>query len=237
MQELKDHVGKKVLVHLTEYGKGRFEKGILKEVEPFRRVGITGMSVPFVGYGTAIRKIWCGDRLLYQNEQVAPGYDARRPEEIEEIMAKSFGTEIAEKFKRERVEAERLQRKETEKLDKKARAKGPGLIEKGRAFVKKGLEAEWETYAAANTKDFYSAGVVESVVNVMNALTVGATPEKAMNAASEGITGIMAGCTASAVVHFHERGKEFNAWWNGKYGVKDTEGTVNPAVITIGIRQ
>jgi len=49
-----------------------------------------------------------------------------------------------------------------------------------------------------------------------------------------GITGFMAGCVASMVKQFHHRGDEFNKQWNKGYGVENSEGTVNPAILTIG---
>ena len=52
-----------------------------------------------------------------------------------------------------------------------------------------------------------------------------------------GITGFMAGCVAQMVAQVHSRGKEFNKQWNKGYGVENKEGTVNPAILTIGPKE
>ncbi len=237
MKMLAANKGKEVVVKHVQYGRMDTYRGPLKDVTDFRGVSLDGMYVPFVGYGSAIAKITRGQEVLYENPWIGDDYDVRKPEEVDVMTAKIFGDEVAERFKKKRLDAQKLQRQETEKLDKEAKAKAPTLIERGRALVKEGLAEEWDKYTTKNTKDFYSAGVVESAVNVMKALTAGADPKKAMATVPDGITGFMAGCTASAVVHFHERGEEFKAWWNGQYGAKDATGVVNPAVLTIGIRK
>lgn len=48
-----------------------------------------------------------------------------------------------------------------------------------------------------------------------------------------GITGFMAGAVAQMVTGCHSRGEEFNASWNKEYGVDNTDGVVNPAIMTI----
>lgn len=53
------------------------------------------------------------------------------------------------------------------------------------------------------------------------------------NVKAGGITGFMAGCVASMIKQFHSRGDEFNKQWNKGYGVENSEGTVNPAIMTI----
>ena len=55
-----------------------------------------------------------------------------------------------------------------------------------------------------------------------------------------GITGFMAGCVASMVRRCHSRGEEFGVKWNLSYGVapkKASHGTVNPAILTIKLKQ
>lgn len=59
------------------------------------------------------------------------------------------------------------------------------------------------------------------------------------NVKAGGITGAMAGAVASMVSQCHSRGEEFRKQWNGDHGVKpenDKGGVVNPAVITINVK-
>ena len=50
-----------------------------------------------------------------------------------------------------------------------------------------------------------------------------------------GITGFMAGMVASMVSQCHSRGAEFHEAWNAFFGVEPDKGTVNPALITVGV--
>jgi hypothetical protein len=54
-----------------------------------------------------------------------------------------------------------------------------------------------------------------------------------------GITGFMAGFVAQIVSQCHSLGEEFRRAWNEEHGVskeKDKGGVVNPAIITIGVK-
>lgn len=53
----------------------------------------------------------------------------------------------------------------------------------------------------------------------------------------EGITGFMAGVAASILSQCWEYGKDLKLWWNKQWGVENAEGTVNPAVMTIGVKE
>ena len=54
-----------------------------------------------------------------------------------------------------------------------------------------------------------------------------------------GITGFMAGCVAQMVSHCHSRGEEFRKLWNKDVGSvtgqEDSEGVLNPALLTINL--
>lgn len=56
-----------------------------------------------------------------------------------------------------------------------------------------------------------------------------------------GITGFMAGCIAQMVSKCHSRRKEFKKKWNEYYALneqdKDREGVINPALLTISIKE
>lgn len=49
----------------------------------------------------------------------------------------------------------------------------------------------------------------------------------------EGITGFQAGCIAGIISQVHERGEEFRQSWNGHYDKEDSDGVVNPAIMTV----
>lgn len=55
------------------------------------------------------------------------------------------------------------------------------------------------------------------------------------NANAGGITGFMAGCVANMVSQCHSRGDEFKRQWNKSCGAEDSNGVVNPAVLTLAI--
>lgn len=52
-----------------------------------------------------------------------------------------------------------------------------------------------------------------------------------------GITGFMYGAAISMLRDTWKYGKDLNKWHNKSYGVEDSEGTVNPAIITVGEKQ
>ncbi len=102
--------------------------------------------------------------------------------------------------------------------------------------VKEGMEKEYEEYVKKNQDDYGNCAVVAGA-QVGKALTEG----KDCKTAHDGmygcdLTGALAGCTASAIAHFHKRGEEFRIWWNKEHGIDDPkkQGTVNPAIMTIG---
>jgi len=61
------------------------------------------------------------------------------------------------------------------------------------------------------------------------------------NVAAGGITGFMAGCIAQMIVKCHDRGDEFKIKWNKYYALdkkdESREGVINPALLTISIKE
>ena len=53
----------------------------------------------------------------------------------------------------------------------------------------------------------------------------------------EGATGFMVGVSINILSQCWEFGKDLKVWWNTKYGQPDAEGTVNPACMTIGVKE
>jgi len=103
--------------------------------------------------------------------------------------------------------------------------------------VKDWMEKEYENYVKIN-QDGYGNAVIIAGAKVGKALTEGKTCEEAEHEMNgQGLTGCMAGCVASAIVHFHKRGEEFRVYWNASFGVKEGKGVVNPAVLIINDSQ
>ena len=114
--------------------------------------------------------------------------------------------------------------------------------------LKAGTETEYEQYKAKNT-DSYGGRVVsygEEWANLMEARL--AKGEKIVDMAkatsheadTDGITGFMYGCAASALAHFWEHGEALRLWHNldtqiGNEGEKANEsgGVLNPALLNI----
>ena len=58
---------------------------------------------------------------------------------------------------------------------------------------------------------------------------------------TEGITGFMAGCIAQMIKECHSRGEEFKKKWNAHWGItekgKNYKEAINPALMTINIKE
>lgn len=101
--------------------------------------------------------------------------------------------------------------------------------------IKEGLESQYQEYVDKN-KDPYSKACVKAGERVGALLDEGKSPEEAEKGLHGfGLTGFMAGAAISGVVRFHPRGEEMKAWWNKEnpHGEPDSNGTNNPAIITI----
>jgi len=99
----------------------------------------------------------------------------------------------------------------------------------------------WESWVSKNTDD-YGKACIDVARGVMEELDNGKDFDchKIISDADDrlnigGITGFMAGAVAQMVVTCHERGKEFQKQWNKEYGVEDSKGVVNPALLTISL--
>ncbi len=242
MERLSQFIGQTVEIESVNYGSIRRETGELREVDAYGSVVVGGIGIPFVGYGSAVRRIAVGDDVIYLNPFVGVDYDIRNDEAARyEIVARSFGTEIADQQKREREAAEAEQSARFAELDRQAKAKAPELIEGGVPFVKPELAEEWREYARRNTEDGYSAAVIEGTVQALRALAEGQSPADAEKECSAAETGFQMGCVAKSLSHFAPRGYEWRAFWNRKYVSEEraaeadaSEGVVNPAILTIG---
>lgn len=238
MEELRKNVGKNVSVEYAWYGSEYKERYILKSVDEFTNIEFGNLGIPFVGYGCAIQRITDENgRIIYNNSNIDSAYDVRSDQLIDEVRKTTFGDKVAKKFIDERERERKRWEMKKERLDKKAQKSSIRFRDLGRTLIKSELVDEWDKYVSANTKDFYSSGVVDASLRVMKALSEGKSPKKAEKTVYDlGITGFQMGCVAQEVSYFHPRGEEFREYWNGQYlpknKVKKTKGVVNPAIWT-----
>jgi hypothetical protein len=244
MNRLADFIGKQVEIEYVNYGSLRRDAGELREVLPFSNALVGCQGVPFIGYGSAVRRLALVDsgEVIYLNPFISSDYDIRNDEEARyQVVAQSFGEEIANKQRDARIKQAAEQEQRFADLDAAAKAKAPELIEDGAALVKPELVDEWRDYAKNNTDDGYSAAVIEGTIGGLRALADGKTPAEAEKACTAAETGFQMGCVAKGLAHFAPRGDEFRAYWNRQYLPEEeavkadaSGGTVNPAILTIG---
>jgi hypothetical protein len=242
-QKLKEAVGQKVKVDYVWYSSPHSDKRTLKNVEDYANIEIEGSGIPFVGYGSAIQRVTDEKgNVIYENPNISDSYDVRNPTEREDLVALTFGQNIADKMKDDRIRSDEDFKERKRKSDEHARTKTQDYLEQGKSLIREDVLNDWETYVTNNTQDGYSAGVVDASLRVMQALSEGKTPEEAEKVTYEmGITGFMAGGMAQAVSHFHPRGDEFKQYWNRQFmdekNAETAKGVVNPAILTIGQKE
>jgi hypothetical protein len=236
IKKLGNNIGKSVYVSYVHYGTPQVKEGKLEGIDGLESLLVGGRGIPFVGYGSAIRRITKENEVLYENPLILPFYNVRKNKDIDKMIALSFGSYIANQFKEKRIKAEKDWKAEKRKLDEQARTKTAQFTETGKTLIKKELLDKWIKYVYNNTKGFYSALVVEASLGVMEALSKGKSLAKAKDEMHKaGISFFQAGCVAQAISYFHPRGKEFKQYWNRQFLPKEkaekTKGVVNPAVL------
>lgn len=93
----------------------------------------------------------------------------------------------------------------------------------------------WAEACAANTDGYGGAGI-RAAAHTMCLLDDGKSPKEAEETGFKGkdLTGFLAGCAAGIIAQVHERGDEFNEYWNTRFGAPaGSKGTVNPALMTM----
>ena len=117
METLREHIGKEVRVCYVYFGRIETVRETLKGVTDFINIKVESLLIPFIGRGVAIREIVGGEnrRFLYENLLVFPNYALRKEEEVDRMIALSFGEEVAAEF-RQRREVEEQQWAEAAQL-------------------------------------------------------------------------------------------------------------------------
>jgi len=113
--------------------------------------------------------------------------------------------------------------------------------------IKEGLQTTYDNYVAINSEDAYGKAVVaygERWGNLMEEwLAAGVELEDiwkrtSHEADTEGITGFMYGAAVAALAHFWVHGEALRKLHNASFGgAPEAQGTVNPAIITIGPKE
>lgn len=108
--------------------------------------------------------------------------------------------------------------------------------------ILKGKEKDWEDCQKANSSDPYSNGVIRYAKRWAELMEEEIAKGSKLNeiaettshtADTEGITGFMYGCAVSILSQVWEYGEELRVWHNSEYGVAESDGVVNPAIINI----
>lgn len=108
--------------------------------------------------------------------------------------------------------------------------------------IKSDKEKDFAECVEVNSHDEYSKATLDYAIHwaelmeerIAEGEKISDIAEKtSQEADTEGITGFMYGCAVNMLRQFWEYGNELNQWHNSQYGYKG-EGTVNPAVLTIG---
>lgn len=98
--------------------------------------------------------------------------------------------------------------------------------------IKKEKMAAWLDEVLKNSDNLYGFAVMFGAANVMYGLDQKMTPEDSMKQHGvDGLSIFQAGCLADVVSRYSERGEEFRVFWNNKWGVKNSNDIVNPAIL------
>ena len=144
-------------------------------------------------------------------------------------------------YRAERAKALKLQtRRETVEKEVLAVDKSSEL-----EFKDDEAKAKWEHWVEINSNDSYSLGVVKYArrwAKYMQHLmtkhnkTIYQIADNASHVTDiEGITGFMYGCAVAMLSECWKYGEELRRWHNKKWGQKDCDGVVNPAVLTVNV--
>ena len=243
LKALRNNIGKRVKIEHVWYGVPQEEESTLRNVKDYVNIEIEGAGIPFIGYGSAIRRILGeNDEVLYENPLIPHNYDLRRDEDMDQLRTLSFGHDIADKLKQQRIKERMEWEEKVRRLDEEARNNLEKYLMESSPLVRDDKLEEWREYVRKNTQDFYSAGVVDASIRVMKALSEGKTPKEAEKEIYEmGITGFQAGCMAQTMAYFHLRGEEFREYWNRQFLPEEeadkSKGVVNPAIWTIEVKE
>ena len=84
MNNLQQHIGEEITYEEWFYGRKLEGNDILIEINPYINVCFNGASIPFIGYGCAIKKLTLTEtgEVLFYNPIIEDHYDRRNFEDI-----------------------------------------------------------------------------------------------------------------------------------------------------------
>jgi predicted RNA-binding Zn-ribbon protein involved in translation (DUF1610 family) len=94
MNRLPDFIGRQVEIEYVSYGTLRCESGELRYVAPFVNIQIGSTLTPFIGYGSAIRRISLGKDVIFLNPLIPIDYDIRNDMDRYALFAAAFGDDM-----------------------------------------------------------------------------------------------------------------------------------------------
>lgn len=162
-------------------------------------------------------------------EEVGPACEAYTPEVQAELDARNKAQQ--EKYDAWIAEEERKDREQKEAFEKMVEGVTLDITDK----------EGWATARANNTDSYGSATLdyAEGWGKLMQIeIAKGKTVSECADSTQEhlnfmGITGFMYGCAVNFLSKGWKHGEELRKWHNGEYGADDSDGVVNPAVITL----
>lgn len=110
-------------VTYIQYGFKRVEIKKLLNVSPFVNIEIEGSGIPFIGYGSAIRRIETKDgQAIFDNPDIPIDYDVRSAEDLSVIKRRLFPPSIVKQqederqaYENERAKKEQIARDDVKK--------------------------------------------------------------------------------------------------------------------------
>lgn len=106
IKNLQQAIGQKIRIDYVWYGSQYSDERILKGVNDYINLRIENIVIPFVGYGSAIQRITDEKgNILYENLNISDNYDVRNLTERVDLIARTFGQDIANKIRDERIKS------------------------------------------------------------------------------------------------------------------------------------
>ena len=98
MALLQQAVGRQIIAEVVNYGSAEVLRGVLKEAVPFKTIRTDRWSIPFIGSGCAIRRVFLKEQgqeqTLYANPGIRADYDVRDEAEVQKLRRAMFGVHV-----------------------------------------------------------------------------------------------------------------------------------------------
>ena len=212
-----------------------FASELLRAYDCDENTPFTGIKFEFNGVTILVTKENADKDKIYAewNAGMEANAEKYRREQEEYRKTPEYRAKRAKELKiqtrRQRVEKDVLRVDETSELE----------------FKDEEAKAKWEKFVEVNSKHPYSEGVVtyarrwakymQHLMKEYNKSLPQIASKASYASDIEGITGFMYGCAVNMLSQCWKYGEELRRWHNKEFGQEDTEGVVNPAVLTINV--